>query len=88
MTVTIGGDQSSFVLGGAGVDSLKRALGCAVVMLLPPEGLDEAVPWLRDVLAFYSYPPTTPALLPANVNRTATIKNRSKRAPFILPEEP
>jgi hypothetical protein len=37
-----------------GADALKRALACALIMLLPENGLEEAFSWLKDAWQFYS----------------------------------
>lgn len=42
------------------IDALKRAVGCAVMMMLPSKGLDEALSGLRDAWEFHYHGPYEP----------------------------
>jgi len=57
-----------------GTDAIKRALGCAVIMLLPSSGLDEALNALRDVWEFHRQGPYLPTSSVV-VRRSMTLRN-------------
>jgi hypothetical protein len=51
--------------------AIKKTIGCLMILMMPKEGLDEALPSLKDMLEFYiSVPKLSP--LPARPTRHLT----------------
>src|SRR4030042_6529418 len=53
-TVNYAGEEMSFWVEGGVEEIVKRAIGCAMIIRMPNEGVEEAVSCVKDVLAFYS----------------------------------
>ena len=51
-TATHTGDTVSFMAYGDGDESLRRILGCILLGAMPPEGLEEAIDSLKEILEF------------------------------------
>jgi hypothetical protein len=66
-TVNYAGEELSFWVEGGEEEILKRAIGCAMIIGMPDECIEEAVGCLKDILEFCS---ETQYLLP-QVARTS-----------------
>lgn len=47
-TLSAFGNETSVRVQDAGIDAIKRAVGCVFLMLLPRTGLDEVIGCIRD----------------------------------------
>ena len=86
-TVNYAGEEMSFWVEGGGEDVLKRAIGCAMIMGMPNEGVEEAVSYLKGVLAFYFE--MTHLMLPqprVTQWRTGRLTSASQRPDLLISE--
>jgi len=65
-----------------GIHGLSRLLGCALLMVMPDEGLEEALESLHDVLESYrAYEPPQP---PRVIRSTGKLIRTSMRPDLVL----
>ncbi len=84
-TVNSAGQEISFWIEGGGGDALKRLIGCAILGIMPEEGIDEALTSLKDILDFR----TSYRMLPGAVESrqtTGRIVSTSQRPDLVIPE--
>jgi len=86
-TVNVAGQEMSFWAAGAGENALKRVLGCAMMVAMPENGIEEAVASLKDILIFnwetsYGMLPEPPA----SQRHTARIASTSHRPELLIAE--
>jgi len=80
------GDELSFWTEG-GESTVKRLLGCAMIAVMPEEGIEEALQCLKDILEFWHHPaqrmlPSTPTIH----HTTAKVLSISERPDLIISE--
>jgi hypothetical protein len=83
-TITSSYGEISFWAERSGIDAVKRLLGCALVMIIPTAGLDEALTSLKDMREYWTSQPgrSVHAALPHFV--TATAGAASERPDLLL----
>jgi len=70
-----------------GADVLKRALACALIILLPQNALEEAFSWLVDAWQFYSHETSGVDQPPLHASTLGILKPPMARAPLSINEE-
>lgn len=83
-TLSVSGTETSVWARHLGEDAIKRAVGCAVIMLLPSAGLEEVFDCLRDVWSTYHHGPYKP-ISPRTMRRTVSF-GRPEAEGQIVPD--
>jgi hypothetical protein len=86
LTATVNASGYDFSLHGVegGTEGhLKRFLGCTLISLLPPEGLDEVVNDLASYWAYYAAPRTLPAAEEARHHQGVVVRDAAGLAAHL-----
>jgi hypothetical protein len=77
--------EVTFALEMYGETALERFLGCAMIGMMPAEGLEEALYSLRDMLEFYRQVPLhLYGAQPKSETINATVVERKKRPDLVI----
>lgn len=86
-TVNSAGQEIAFWFEGREEDILKRLIGCAMIAIMPEEGVEEALLSLRDIWDFRTQ--TSYQMLPGPLQTqrsTGRVVRTSQRPELVIPE--
>lgn len=86
-TVNSPGQELSFWIEAGGEDALRRLVGCAILVAIPEEGMEEALTSLRDILDFhYERQYVLPPAGVTTQRRAGSIARTAKRPDLAISE--
>ena len=81
------GREISFLFKGAGETALRRLIGCALIGIMPEEGIEEALWSLKDIFEFRAQPPLLMLTQPMRaIQNTGQIVTTAERPDLIISE--
>ena len=86
-TVSSPGERRSLLVEGNDDIALKRVIGCLMIVMMPKEGLKEALTSLKDMLEFYTEVPTLSLpSKPSTHQVTGTVASATRRPDLVVAE--